>query len=259
MTQSTASATEQVTFNRAFELAVLELIKRGLVRCPTYLSLGAEHVPPAVLDGLGGERWPLFAQHRCHSWCLTWGMSPGAILDQLIGGVQGSASLADRQANVFGHDGFLGSNAPIAVGFAQATKRPVVCVLGDGACEEDHVLGALGQAASVKAPVLFVVEDNGLSVATEKRQRRGWSIKNLARSLGLLAGRPDADGSGWFGPSTLASLVEWMRDSLPALIEVPVTRLCAHNSTRDQSCSVERNEAVESMVDSILQRRGVRP
>lgn len=217
----------QTALNRAFELAVLDLIRDGKVKCPTYLSLGSEHVPPAVLQGLG-EKWPLFVQHRCHSWCLTWGMKPHAVLGQIAGGPMGSASLGDPACSVFGHDGLLGSQVPIAVGYAQGSGRKTVCVLGDAACEEDYVLGAIGHAATYEVPVLFVVEDNELSVATAKPQRRSWSMSKVARSMGLFAVRCEG------GPKTIAATVKEYCQHLPALIEVPVIRGCAHNSLRDQ-------------------------
>ena len=41
--------------------------------------------------------------------------------------------------------------------------------MGDASAEEDYVLGALGWAATKKLPILFIVEDNNLSILTEKK------------------------------------------------------------------------------------------
>lgn len=228
MLPSMIDAFRQTAFNRAFELAVLELIRQGKVTCPIYLSLGSEHVAPSVLAGLGGERWPLFPQHRCHSWVLTWGMKPQEVLYELLGGSRGSASLGDADV-VHGHDGLLGSQVPISVGYALGSGRKTVCVLGDGAGEEDYVLGALGHAATHDAPVLFILEDNELSVETKKPCRRAWSVGNVARSMGVFATRCEGH------PKAIAASVEDYCRHLPALVEVPVIRGCAHNSARDQS------------------------
>ena len=41
--------------------------------------------------------------------------------------------------------------------------------MGDASAEEDYVLGALGWASTKKLPILFIVEDNNLSILTEKK------------------------------------------------------------------------------------------
>ena len=243
-------------FIRSFELAVIDLIKAGRIKAPTYLCLGSEHVAPAVMTALGttfcraprpvdvgspsrvdqtNKSWHVFAQHRCHGYYIACGGDPAALLRELMGrkdgcngGMAGSASCSvpDR---MFGHSGLLGDQAPIAVGYAAATGRPTICVLGDGACEEDYVLGAIGHAVTTEAPVLFVVEDNELSVSTSKPKRRSWSIERVARGFGMGATRTSSH------PECIKDSVKTFSKHLPALIEVPVIRACAHNSTRDQS------------------------
>ena len=55
--------------------------------------------------------------------------------------------------------------------------------MGDASAEEDYVLGALGWASTKKLPILFVVEDNNLSILTEKKVRRNWNMHDVARSF----------------------------------------------------------------------------
>ena len=86
---------------------------------------------------------------------------------------------------MFGHDGLMGSNGPIGVGACFATKKPTIIFLGDAAAEEDYVLGALGWASHKKLPILFIVEDNDLSILTKKSVRRNWNMKDVARSFKL--------------------------------------------------------------------------
>ena len=45
--------------------------------------------------------------------------------------------------------------------------------------EEDYVLSALGWAATKNLPILFVVEDNNLSILTEKKVRRVWEMDDV--------------------------------------------------------------------------------
>ena len=55
--------------------------------------------------------------------------------------------------------------------------------MGDASAEEDYVLGALGWASTKKLPILFIVEDNNLSILTKKKVRRNWNMHDVARSF----------------------------------------------------------------------------
>lgn len=182
-------------YNRAFELATIKAHQeKRLAPAPIYLSVGTEHVPAAVFVALHPTRdrncWKLFPQHRCHSWFLTFGGPPERLVGELIGhtsafatGMCGSASVfGDR---IYGHSGLLGDQVPIAAGMALGSGAHTLVVLGDAACEEDYVLATFGFAASKGLPLLFVVEDNGLSILTKTEVRRNWKVTDVARSFGV--------------------------------------------------------------------------
>ena len=82
---------------------------------------------------------------------------------------------------MFGHDGFMGSNAPIGVGACFSSQKPTIIFIGDAALEEDYVLASLSWIAKKRLPVLFVVEDNNFAVLTKKEDRRDWSAKDVAK------------------------------------------------------------------------------
>jgi len=190
----------QSLFNKFFEEEVALALDDGLVSPPIYLSLGSEHIPPTIIHSLKllynlsvGDFY-LFAQHRCHSYYLSLGCDPYKLAMELCGraegcnkGYGGSASISDKYANMMGHSGLLGDQVPIGVGFASASNIPSVVVMGDAAAEEDYVLGALGHAVTKKAPVIFIVEDNNLSILTEKQVRRSWNIVDVAKGMGIEA------------------------------------------------------------------------
>lgn len=182
----------QAYFNRQFELKVVEAHKKGLIKSPIYLSIGTEHIPAAIADV--SRDWLVFPQHRCHSWLLSFGADPTAVAKEILGlpdglnkGMGGSASLAAPDLGIYGHDGHLGSNAPIAVGMCHASGKKAVVHLGDASFEEDYVLACLGHAATYKLPVLFIVEDNDLSILTPTEKRRNWNIVDVATGFGLNA------------------------------------------------------------------------
>ena len=89
----------------------------------------------------------------------------------------GSLSIHSEKINMFGHDGFMGSNAAIGVGACFSSKKPTIIFIGDAALEEDYVLASLSWVAKKKLPILFVVEDNNLSVHTPTDI--AWNRKNI--------------------------------------------------------------------------------
>lgn len=210
--------------NRYFELEAAEAIRTKLIKLPTYLSIGEEHIPAAL--ACAKSDWLLFPQHRCHSYFLSFGGPPDLLAKELLGrkdgcnaGMGGSASVSWKDSNIFGHSGLLGDQIPIAVGAAFASQKPTLVIGGDAAMEEDYALAALGYAATWKAPILFVCEDNNLSILTKKRVRRSWEITDVAKGFGIKAIDIEDD------PILIFNTVQYLLPMLPALINI---RTCRH-------------------------------
>jgi len=163
---------------RNFELNAFNYSKKKLIPIPIYLSAGQELISASlatiILDMMKIK--PLiFAQHRCHSTYLSFGGNIDDLINELLGnykkskskGMVGSASISSKKINMFGHDGHMGTQVPIGVGACFTSRKPTIIFMGDAAAEEDYVLGALGWASLKKLPILFIVEDNNLSILTD--------------------------------------------------------------------------------------------
>ena len=97
----------------------------------------------------------------------------------------GSLSINSNKINMFGHEGLMGSNACMGVGACFSSTKPTIVFLGDASVEEDYVLASLSWAAKKELPILFVVEDNNYAVLTEKKDRRDWKAKDVAKAFKL--------------------------------------------------------------------------
>lgn len=177
---------------RNFEEEVIKYLNNKTIKIPAYVSAGQEFISStiSVLSKKKRLKPLLFGQHRCHSIYLSFGGNIKKLIDELLElksgctrGKGGSASIHSKEINMFGHDGLMGSNGPIGVGACFATKKPTIVFLGDAAAEEDYVLGAIGWASQKKLPILFVIEDNNLSILTEKKVRRNWEMADVAKSF----------------------------------------------------------------------------
>ena len=178
---------------RTFEQCAALAIKDGRITTPTYLAIGHE-VPAATISVKFPQFGGIFAQHRSHSYYLAFGGSPRSLAEELMGvgpgldfGRRGSASISSKSLNMFGHSGLMGDQVPIAVGYSLSSRQTTLAVMGDASAEEDYVLGAIGYAATRNANVLFLCEDNNLSILTPVAVRRKWSIVEVAKSFGMPA------------------------------------------------------------------------
>jgi pyruvate dehydrogenase E1 component alpha subunit len=190
------NAFKKASFCRHFENEVYKNVQNKNIKIPVYLSAGQEYIPASVATMLEdkGIEPNIFIQHRGHSTYLSFGADPIALIDELLGrktgcagGMGGSASIHSHEKNIFGHDGLMGSQVPIAVGHCYATRKPTIVVMGDASAEEDYVLGAMGWASTKNLPILFVVEDNNLSILTEKKVRRNWEMDDVAKAFKMEA------------------------------------------------------------------------
>ena len=175
---------------RNFEDCVFQNLKNKNIQIPTYMSAGQEYIAATFSEIYKDISPSIFAQHRGHSWYLSFGGDMNKLIDELLGrqtgcayGMGGSASIHCPEINMFGHDGLMGSQVPIAVGHCYSTRKPTITIMGDASAEEDYVLGAMGWASTKNLPILFVVEDNNLSILTEKKVRRNWEMHDVAKAF----------------------------------------------------------------------------
>ena len=184
---------EKASICRNFELNTFNAIKNKKINIPVYLSAGQEFISATlahlIIKDLKIKPF-IFPQHRCHSTYLSFGGDKLKLIKELLGqkggctySMGGSASIHSEEIKMFGHDGHMGTQVPIGVGACFTSKKPTIVFMGDAAAEEDYVLGALGWAATKKLPILFIVEDNNLSILTEKKIRRNWDMHSVARSF----------------------------------------------------------------------------
>lgn len=233
---------EQATYNRCFEEKIYQLIENKEIKCPCYLSIGQELISATIanLCKEQGIKPLLFPQHRNHSIYLSFGGEPSLLMKTLMGRInpmQGSASISNKDINMFFHDGLLGSNAAIAVGASFQSNQPTICFLGDSSVEQEAVLASLGWAGTKCLPILFVVEDNNLSILTEKKVRRNWDITEVAKAFNIQAynieDNPEHIWKAWKNQNGFCKT--------PLLLNINTTRMTWHaGAGRDSENSFDR-------------------
>lgn len=228
--EKTLAMFEKMCLSRSFEFQVKRAFDAGLIRMPIYLSTGQEAISAAL--AVAFPRAKIFAQHRAHDFCLAYGGSPEVLADELLhrptgcsGGMGGSASFHCPKINMAGHDGHIGTQVPLATGYAFGSGMLTLAVMGDAAAEEDWVLPALGYAETHRLPILFVCANNDLSILTKVAVRRSWKMTEVVRGLGMPAMEAKDD------PWLIMHLTQKLLERLPAYLEVHCCRWFWHAGT----------------------------
>jgi pyruvate dehydrogenase E1 component alpha subunit len=236
---------KKASFCRHFENQVYQKVQNKTIKIPVYLSAGQEFIPASIATILEEKNIEpnIFIQHRGHSTYLSFNASPIELIDELLGrksgcanGMGGSASIHSHEKNIFGHDGLMGSQIPIAVGHCYSTQKPTIAIMGDASAEEDYVLGALGWASTKNLPILFIVEDNNLSILTEKRIRRNWEMDDVARAFKMKALNIDDS------PNTIYDSLKDYNFEGPMLLNINTTRKYWHSGAGQDEENFDRYE-----------------
>ena len=215
---------KKMSLIRSFELQAYENRKKNNFQTLIYLCLGQESIYASVSEVM--KNVEIFGQHRGHGIYLAYGGNPKKLVDELIGletgtnkGMGGSPPIFDRKIGMFGHVGLIGDQVPVSAGYSLVKKnKTIVCFLGDGAAEEDYVLATFGFVKQYNLKILFVCDDNDLSVLTKTKDRRKWKLTDLARSFGLNTIDITDD------PLTIYNSLKSLKNKLPALINIKTCR-----------------------------------
>ena len=145
--------------------------KNGLIGGPVHLGVGQEAIAVGISQNLK-KTDRVFGNHRSHSHLLALNPDFYKLFAEVLGketgfskGMGGSMHLIDQSNGFYGSTPIVAGTVPLAVGAAMASKMQNlkdigVSYIGDGAVEEGVVHESFNLAKVLKAPVLFVIENN---------------------------------------------------------------------------------------------------
>jgi len=167
----------QMLLVRRFEEKCVELYSATKIRGFMHLYIGEEAVAVGAMQALDPED-AIVATYREHGHALIRGISPGSIMAEMYGKVEGCARgrggsmhLFDAATRFYGGNAIVGGGLPLAVGLALADKlqgrrRVTACFFGDGAVAEGEFHECMNLAALWSLPVLFLCENNRYAMGT---------------------------------------------------------------------------------------------
>jgi 2-oxoisovalerate dehydrogenase E1 component len=233
---------------RSVELLILDLFGRGLLSGTTHTCLGQELCQMAVVRALDEPDDIVLSNHRNHGHFLTYSGQPVGLVAEIMGrqngicgGYGGSQHIAYRN---FHSNGVQAGMTAIGSGFAldikhRASRGVVAIMVGDGTLGEGLLYESMNLAAVWHAPVLFVVEHNGIAQTTYTRDVIAGSIVGRGAAFGLRTWKLDDAAPNFMHEAEL--VVAQMRDGKgPGMLVIETGRLGPHSKGDDLRDPAER-------------------
>ena len=163
---------ECMTRIREFDERAARLMEQSRVHGSVHLYCGEEAVAVGVCEALRDDDY-ITSTHRGHGHLIAKGGDTEKMFAELFAkttgynrGRGGSMHIAALELGMIGANGIVAAGAPIALGVAfasayQNNERVTVCFFGDGAANEGAFHEAMNMASVLKAPMVFVCENNG--------------------------------------------------------------------------------------------------
>jgi 2-oxoisovalerate dehydrogenase E1 component len=173
---------------------ILDQFSRGLVSGTTHTCLGQELTALAVVRALNHPEDAVLSNHRNHGHFLTYSGDFVGLVAEIMGreagvcgGRGGSQHLAWRH---FHSNGVQGGMTGIAAGLSLARKLKgsgalVAAIVGDGTLGQGLLYESMNLASVWQAPLLVVVENNGIAQTTYTGETIGGSIEARGAAFGL--------------------------------------------------------------------------
>jgi len=243
---------------------------------------GAGHEAVLVAAGYhlkAGHDW-FFPYYRDRALCLTLGMTPlemllsavGAAADPNSGGRQMPSHWGHKDLNIVSTSSPTGTQFLQAVGCAEASQFKginddvTLVTSGDGTTSQGEFYEALNSACLSKAPILFLIEDNGYAISTPVEvQTAGGNISKLVSQWPNLQ-MFECDGCDFVASyETMGKAVQHVRERKgPAFVHAKVVRPYSHSLSDDETAyktPAEREEEAQrdpiTRMEQLLLAQGV--
>jgi pyruvate dehydrogenase E1 component alpha subunit len=174
----------EMSLIREFEQRAGEMYTRAKIGGYCHLNLGEEPTVVGLMAALRESDY-LFTNYRDHGYALSRDMGTGRVMAELFGredgvskGLGGSMHMFDADKRMLGGYGIVGGQLPIATGAAlalqyQGRSEIVMCTMGDGTTATGAFHESLNLAAIWKLPIVYVIVNNGLGMATTVEHAAG--------------------------------------------------------------------------------------
>jgi pyruvate dehydrogenase E1 component alpha subunit len=147
-----------------------------------HLYIGQEAAAVGAIAAIDLARDYTVGAYRDHGYALACGMDPKGLMAELFGkatgvskGKGGSMHFFDAGRHMFGGNGIVGAQIPVATGVALKCRYRndggvVLCWFGDGAIHQGSFHESLNMAKIWNLPIIYICENNQYGMGTDFRR-----------------------------------------------------------------------------------------
>ena len=229
---------EKMYLIRTFEETVQSLFQKGEIVGTTHLYSGQEAVAVGFASALKAQDL-VAATYRGHGHALATGVTPQALMDEMLGritgvcgGRSGSMNVIDLKNRLIGCFGIIGGSIGAATGAAISLARKngvAIAFFGDGAINQAYFYECLNFAAVRKLPVIFVCENNLYGEYTPWEDVTAGAIRARAQALEVKSETIDGNDVWEVQKAALASFEYARSGNGPVFIEALTYRFVGHS------------------------------
>ncbi len=254
--QTLAELYRRMVIGRRFDTQATALTKQG--RLAVYpSSRGQDACQVGAVLALRDQDW-LFPTYRDSVAILTRGVDPVEVLSLLRG--EWHCGYDPHQHRVAPQCTPLATNTLHAVGLAHAARLKgedtvALVLLGDGATSEGDTHEALNFAAVWKAPVVFLVQNNGYAISVPlAKQTAAPSLAHKGIGYGIGGRLIDGNDAAAVYLTVRAAIEQAARGEGPTLIEAQTYRMEAHTNADDATRYRDNDEVTAWLARDPLAR-----
>lgn len=223
-------------------IEVNKLFYSGKIKFPMHLAFGHE----AIAVALASAKKPLdfvLLPHRNLHYQFACVSSDQQIIDEcqglstgINGGTTGIMNMVNTSEGIIYTSSVLGNNLPVAVGCAYGASKLRGCrsvtwvVTGDGAIEEGAWYESLLFSSFLRLPVVFIVENNRWSLATEVTERRkDIELNEFAKIFGMDYQKLSNSNTHEYTDKLISVRKKAIKSMHPQIVEVEVKTLGSYS------------------------------
>jgi len=207
-----------------------------------HLYIGEEAVATGAVGALDLAKDYVVAAYRDHGHALASGMAPKVVMAELYGkitgcsrGKGGSMHMFDREKHMFGGNGIVGGQIPIATGVGLKIRYKkedgvVLAFFGDGAIHQGSFHESMNLAKIYNLPVIYICENNHYGMGTDFKR------VSAVQDFSQMATAYDIEGKQVNGMDTLevydevSEMIKKVRkENTPKFLEMLTYRYKGHS------------------------------
>lgn len=259
---------------RRFEEKSAQMYGQNKIRGFCHLYIGQEAVV-AGMESAKQDGDKVITAYRDHGHALAMGISPGAVMAELFGridgcskGKGGSMHMFSKEHNFFGGHGIVGGQIPLGAGIAMAeqfkgTDNVCFCFMGDGAVRQGALHETFNMAMLWKLPVVFICENNNYAMGTSvERTTNVLDIYKMACSYEMPSEQVDGMSCEAVHEVMKRTADRARKGEGPTFVELKTYRYRGHSMsdpakyrTKDEVNEYKKVDPIEVVKDTILAKK----